>query len=201
MDEIHLHFQRHDPTIFAWMTKLGPLEPIKKDSPANYFFRLCREIVCQQLSDKAGRAILDRFEQLFTGKTVAAETILALSHEQLRAAGMSNAKASYLHNLAAHVSQKKVELSQFDTMSDDEIVAALTQVKGIGPWTAEMFLMFTLGRQSVFSFGDLGLKKGLMKVYGFATDPTKAQITELIAKWSPYKSYASRILWASLDNR
>ena len=84
-------------------------------------------------------------------------------------------------------------------MQDEEVIVELTKVKGIGRWTAEMFLIFTLGREDVFSFGDLGLKKGLMKVYGFKKEPTKKQIEKIVKNWSPYKSFASRILWGSLE--
>jgi DNA-3-methyladenine glycosylase II len=83
-------------------------------------------------------------------------------------------------------------------MSDKEVFDRLTKVKGIGPWTAEMFLMSTLGREDVFSFGDLGLKKALKKIYGFKNEPTKKETEELISRWSPYKTYAARVLWASL---
>jgi len=193
------HFNQNDPLLYSWILKVGKLEPIKKDRPENYFFRLCREIVCQQLSDKSGAAIFGRFKKLFPNEAVDAIKLLSLSHEQLRGSGMSNAKARYVRNLAENITHGELQIFHFDSMNDEEVIKELTKVKGIGPWTAEMFLMFTLGREDVFSFGDLGLKKGLIKIYGFKIEPTQKQIEKIISKWSPYKTYASRILWASLD--
>ncbi len=175
------------------------LSPIKKDSPENYFYRLSREIVRQQLSDKAGEAIFSRFQKLFPNGLVTALDILSISHEKLRASGMSHAKARYVRNLAEAVIHGDLPISHLDLMADEEILKVLTKVKGIGPWTAEMFLMFVLGRENIFSHGDLGLKKGIIKAYKLKKDPTKKQVEQIISKWSPYKTYASRILWASLE--
>jgi len=125
--------------------------------------------------------------------------ILSMSHGQLRATGMSNAKARYVRNLAEEIVHGDLPISSLDSMTDEEVIDKLTKVKGIGPWTAEMFLMFTLGREDVFSFGDLGLKKAIIKIYGFKKDPARKQIEKIISRWSPYKTYASRILWASLE--
>jgi DNA-3-methyladenine glycosylase II len=123
---------------------------------------------------------------------------LALTHEKIRAVGLSNAKASYVRNLAEAVVCGDLPITLFDSMSDKEVFDRLTKVKGIGPWTAEMFLMSSLGREDVFSFGDLGLKKALKKIYGFKNEPTKKEVEELICRWSPYKTYAALVLWASL---
>ena len=112
---------------------------------------------------------------------------------------MSHAKARYLKHLAEEIVHGDLPIFHLNSMTDQEIISKLTKVKGIGPWTAEMFLMFTLGRDDVFSFGDLGLKKAVIKIYGFKKDPTRKQIEKIISSWSPYKTYASRILWASLE--
>jgi DNA-3-methyladenine glycosylase II len=200
MEKVLRHFKKQDPTLYKHAARLQKnIKLIQKDNSANYFYRLCREIICQQLSMKAGSAILERFTKLFESAQVAPENVLHLSHEQLRAVGMSNAKARYVKNLAEHVVSGRLEMNSLDELTDEGVVSALTKVKGIGPWTAEMFLMFVLGRPNVFSFGDLGLKKGLMKVYGFKAVPTKAQTEKIIAAWSPYKTYGALVLWACLD--
>lgn len=193
------HFKKHDPRLYSYAIKVGELEEIKKDKPENYFFRLSREIICQQLSDKSGAAIFGRFQKLFPNGLVTALDILSISHERLRASGMSHAKARYVRNLAVAIIHGDLPINNLDPMTNEEIIETLTKVKGIGPWTAQMFLMFTLGREDIFSHGDLGLKKGLMKIYKLKKEPTKKEIEKIISKWSPYKTYASRILWASLE--
>jgi len=193
------HFKKNDPILYFWIVKVGKLEIINKDKPENYFFRLCREIICQQLSNKAGGAIFGRFKKLFPDEVVTVSQLLSISHERLRNSGMSHAKARYVRNLAEAINHGELPTLQFDEMTDEEVLTTLTKVKGIGPWTAQMFLMFVLGRPDVFSHGDLGLKKGLKKIYGLKKDPTKKQIEKIIAKWTPYKTYASRILWESLE--
>lgn len=192
------HFKKHDQRLYTFALKIGELENIKKESPKNYFLRLCREIAGQQLSEHASHAIFSRFKKLYP-KRVSPKVILQTAHERLRDVGMSHAKAKYLKNLAQAVADKKLQLNKLDSMSDEEIKKQLIQIKGIGPWTAEMFLMFTLGRIDVFSHGDLGLRKALKKIYGFKKDPSIKTVERIIKKWSPYKTYAARILWASLE--
>ena len=192
------HFRINDPILHSYALQVE-LSPTKKDSLKNYFYRLCREIICQQLSDRAGEAIFNRFQKLFSNNTIVPSDVLSISHEKLRASGMSNAKARYVKNLADSVIKKELNFSSFDSLTDIEIVKELTKVKGIGPWTAEMFLMFVLGRENIFSHGDLGLKKGIIKVYKLKKEPTKKQVEKIISQWSPYKTYGSRILWASLE--
>lgn len=198
-NKILSHFKKHDPVLYSYAVRIGELEVIKKDLPENYFFRLCREIVCQQLSDKAGAAIFSRFQKLFPGDDIAAQDILATSHDRLRGSGISHAKARYVRNLAETVVSGSLPILLLDSMTDDKIINELTKIKGIGPWTAQMFLMFTLAREDVFSPGDLGLRKGIKKIYKFKKDPTRKQLEKTISKWTPYKTYASRILWASLE--
>ncbi len=197
MDEILKHFKKNDPVIFSYILKIK-LPPIKKEKPRNYFFRLCKEIICQQLSGASGDAIFSRFEKLFFNKLVP-EAVLDKTHDQLRHSGMSNAKARYIKYLAQSITKGQLKIHLLDKMSDTEVIKELTKVKGIGPWTAEMFLIFALGREDVFSFGDLGLRKAVGKMYRFRTDPTEKQIDKIISRWSPYKSFGSRILWASLE--
>jgi len=199
MNKILNHFKKNDPVLYAYLLKIGNLKLIKKDTPNNYFYRLCKEIIGQQLSDKSSNAILSRFNSLFSNTFPQPSDLMLIFHDELRATGMSHAKARYVKNLAGAIDHGDLHIFQFDSMTDEEVVAELTKVKGIGPWTAEMFLMFVLNREDVFSYGDLGLKKGIKKIYGFKKDPTKKQIEKIISRWSPYKTYASRILWMSLE--
>lgn len=199
MKKIIQHFKRKDPVLHKYALKIKKIDPINKEKPERYFYQLCRDIVGQQLSGKAADTIFGRFEKLFTGGKIQPSDILAISHEKMRAVGMSNAKARYVRHLAEAFLHEGLQLLQLDSMADEEVIVELTKVKGIGRWTAEMFLIFTLGRDDVFSFGDLGLKKGLMKVYGFKKEPPKKQIEKIVKNWSPYKSFASRVLWGSLE--
>lgn len=199
MKHVLEHFKIKDPTLHKYALKVKRIEPIKKDKPDRYFYQLCRDIVGQQLSGKAADTIFGRFEKLFPDGIIQPPDILAIPHEKMRSVGMSNAKARYVRHLAEAYLHEGLPLLELDSMADEEIIIELTKVKGIGRWTAEMFLIFTLGRGDVFSFGDLGLKKGLMKVYGFKKEPTKKQIEKIVKNWSPYKSFASRVLWGSLE--
>ncbi|MBI2405561.1 DNA-3-methyladenine glycosylase 2 family protein [Candidatus Microgenomates bacterium] len=199
MNDILNHFKKNDVILYSYIRKIRNLEPIKRDTPNNYFYRLCREIIGQQLSDKSSEAILSRFNKLFSNRHARPSDVISLSHETLRATGMSHAKARYVRNLAEAVVHGNLHINRLDAMTNEEVIIELTKVKGIGPWTSEMFLMFVLGREDVFSYGDLGLRKGMKKIYGFKKDPTKKQIENIISRWSPYKTYASRILWMSLE--
>ncbi len=195
---ILIHFRINDKVLYPYLFK-AKLKPIIKEKPVKYFYRLCREIICQQLSDKSGEAIFTRFNNLFFNREIEPLDIISTSHENLRATGMSHAKARYIRNLAEEIFHGNLPINQLDALSNENIIKELTKIKGIGPWTAEMFLMFVLGREDVFSFGDLGLRKAIKKIYGFKKDPTNKQIEKIICHWSPYKTYASRILWACLN--
>lgn len=199
MKKIREHFKTKDPILHKFALKVKRISPIQKEKPERYFYQLCRDIVGQQLSGKAADTIFGRFEKLFPNGIIQPSDILSIPHETMRGVGMSNAKARYVRHLAEASLHEGLPLLQLDSMPDEEVVIELTKVKGIGRWTAEMFLIFTLGRNDIFSFGDLGLKKGLMKVYGFKKDPTKKQIEKIVKNWSPYKSFASRVLWGSLE--
>jgi len=190
------HFQKFDPTLHAYVDRVGEIVLTPSE---DFFASLCSDIIGQQLSGKAADTIYGRFEKLFPKNTPTAQRILKLSDEKLRSVGISGAKTRSLKDLAMHIVQKKLNLSKFPHMTNDEIKTALIQVKGIGPWTAEMFLMFSLARKDVFSFGDLGLKKAIQRVYGLKNHPTERQMLALSKKWQPYRTYAARILWKVLD--
>jgi DNA-3-methyladenine glycosylase II len=193
------HFKNNDPVLYSYCIKIGPLKTIEKENPLKYFHRLCKEIICQQLSGASGRAIFGRFLKLFPDKTVNPQHVLSVNHDDLRNVGMSHAKANYVANLAHAVVNEELDFISFDSMTDEKIIEQLTKVKGVGRWTAEMFLMFVLCRPDVFSHGDLGLRKAIKKIYGFENEPTTKQIEKIVSQWSPFKTYASRLLWASLE--
>lgn len=192
------HFRSADPIFFSLVEKVT-LQKISKRSPEKYFHSLCHEIIGQQLSGKVADVIGDRFEKLFPRRRVTPKGALKFSEKRLRRTGMSWSKARFIRDLAQNIVSKSVQLDQLDQLSDDAVIAQLTKVKGIGPWTAEMFLMFTLGREDVFSFGDLGLRRAIQKLYNLKKEPTLKQLQKITPKWSPYRSWAARTLWRSLE--
>lgn len=198
-NKITSHFKKHDPIISKTINAME-LEILTPPKSSHHFFKkLTREIIAQQLAGKAARAITNRFNQLLENKITPGK-VLSFTDADFRKVGLSWAKASYIMDLANKVKSKQVKLSNLSKLEDHLVIEELVKVKGIGPWTAEMFLIFTLGREDIFSHGDLGLKKGLMKLYGFKNKPTPNQINKIIKHWSPYKSYASLALWHCLDN-
>ncbi|MEX2028525.1 MAG: DNA-3-methyladenine glycosylase 2 family protein [Candidatus Curtissbacteria bacterium] len=190
------YFKRVDAKIYELALQIN-LELIVK--PESYFERLCRTIVGQQLSGKVANVIFGRFEALLDGK-VTPDAILKVSPKKMRAVGMSNSKVSFIKDLAVKVKSGEVDLEKIDELGDKEVVEHLVKVHGIGPWTAEMFLIFALARPDVFSTGDLGLLRGVERLYGIK-NPSKKKLAQISGKWSPYRSFASRLLWKSLDNQ
>lgn len=192
------HFQKVDPILFSVAQTIILEEHVIRSSD-RYFVSLCSEIIGQQLSGKVADVLFDRFEKLFPKRRVSPKRVLALSEETLRGTGMSWSKARFIRDLAQKVLAKLVKLDQLAQLPDADVIGELTKVKGIGPWTAEMFLMFTLGREDVFSYGDLGLRNAIKKHYGFKKDPTVKQMEKIANKWKPYRTWAARILWKSLE--
>src|SRR4030042_2121661 len=203
--KIRLHFKKVDPVIYIAMKDLdfndwiNPLKQKSQDGDS-YFRALCREIIGQQLSGKAATAILKRFTNLFDKSIINHEKLIKMKDETLRNVGMSWAKARYVKNIAEAYLKNTVQFSKFHKLSNEEVIAQLTTIKGIGNWTAEMFLIFTLGREDVFSQGDLGLKKGFAKLYEIE-NPTKDQIEKVTSKWKPFRSYGSITLWHTHDTK
>lgn len=191
------HFKHTDPVLYQASLKLT--KPIQLNPKTNYFGALCESIISQQISTKAGDAIWKRFCGLFPSNIVTPDHAITLSLEALRSIGLSTAKAKYILDLASKVSQNEIDLEQLPDLTDDEIMSILTKVKGIGPWTVEMFLMFTLGREDVFSVRDLGLKRGIQKIYAIHNDLTPDEMKRISLPWSPYRTYAALILWKSLE--
>ena len=168
----------------------------------NYYQELVDAIISQQLSVYAARSIEQRFRDLFGGVFPTAEQILTTDVESLRGIGFSRAKGAYVLDLAQHIVDGKVQFGHLDALSNDEVIAELVAVKGIGVWTAHMFLMFCMGRTDVLPVGDLGIRNGIRKLYGFVDTPTPAQIAEVAEKygWHPFESIASWYVWQALDN-
>lgn len=177
--------------------RFGELEWGRSRGP---FTDLTYSIIGQQLSGKVASTIFERFKALFGRKKITAKNILDLNVEDIRGSGISYSKVSYLKNLSEAVVSKELEINKFTEMKDEEVVENLIKTKGIGRWTAEMFLMFTLERQDVFSIGDLGLRKAVSVHYGVDKDDHKT-IEKISLKWSPYRTWASRYLWKSLDEK
>ena len=164
-----------------------------------HFDALVRSIVYQQLSGKAAATIHGRVLTLIGDGDEAPAKIVATSHDALRAAGLSNQKASYVRNLAEHVLDGSLPVNSLHELADDEIIAALTQVKGIGRWSAQMFLMFRLGRPDVLPDLDLGIQKGIQKAYRMRKLPTPKQVLSRGAKWAPYRTVGSWYMWRILE--
>lgn len=195
-NRIRSHFQTQDPILFS---VLDPIEPVVPRHPSTYFVSLCRAIIGQQLSTTVADVIFSRFETLFKGKPIEPDVILAVSDEALRKIGMSGAKVKFIKDAAAKVQSGEVVFSALSTMNEAEVIETLTKIKGVGPWTAEMFCMFTLGREDVFSFGDLGLKRAIQELYSLKTEPSVRTMTRLSNRWKPYRTYAALALWKFKD--
>jgi DNA-3-methyladenine glycosylase II len=160
-----------------------------------------RTIVGQQLSVYAARAIYGRLTARFSGRPPTPEEILAEEPEELRAAvGLSRAKVSFLRSLAEHVIDGELELQRLDELDDEQVTAELVAVKGLGAWSAQMFLMFHLERPDVLPVGDLGIRRAIERAYGLKTLPEAAEIERIAAPWRPYRTLACRYLWRSLRN-
>ncbi len=207
--KILTHFQTADPVLYQVLLLVhqehgDKLFELKKAD--NLFETLCESIVSQQLSVKAGDTIFGRVLDLLPNRKLTPENILKQKDQDLRDAGLSWGKVSYLKDLSQKVKDKEVVLEDLDKLSEDEAIKELTKIKGIGKWTAEMFLMFALGREDVFSHGDVGLQNAIKKIYKdrlpfdkdgkWKYDPLLVE--EIIIKWSPYRTIAARILWRSL---
>jgi DNA-3-methyladenine glycosylase II len=192
-----------DPILGALIDAVGPdgLGGARDGRPDDHYGALLRAIVGQQLSTKAARTIYGRITERYGGRTPTPEELIADDLDELRVqAGLSRAKASYLRSLAEHVVSGELELDQLDEMPDEEVAAELVAVKGLGQWTADMFLMFHLGRPDVLPVGDLGIRRAVERAYELPAMPNPAELTEIAEPWRPQRTLACRYLWRSLDN-
>jgi len=192
-----------DPVIAALIERIGPMSIAERrrrrgQTPDDAYGALLRAVVGQQLSTKAARTIYERVIALFDGEDPSPERLIAADEKALRGAGLSGRKVEYLRDLAAHVISGELELDRFDQLSDDEVIAELTAVRGLGRWTAEMFLMFHLGRPDVVSGGDLGIRRAIQIEYGMAVMPTADEVVERAEPWRPHRTLACVYLWESL---
>jgi DNA-3-methyladenine glycosylase II len=194
------HLSAQDP-VMAKVIVAHP--PFSIKSHRNYYQELVDSIISQQLSVKAARTIEQRFCQLFGSDDFPApEQILTADIEQLRSAGLSRPKASYIKDLAQHVVDGRVKFDHLDDLSNGEVIAELVAVKGIGEWTAHMFLLFCMGRLDILPTGDLGIRNGMTKLYGLDHTATPDDVRDIAREnnWHPYESIASWYVWQSLDN-
>jgi DNA-3-methyladenine glycosylase II len=180
----------------------GPLdeEERRRGRPREAYGALVRSIVGQQLSTKAARTIYERLTALFDGRTPTPAELLAADPEKVRSAGLSRPKVGYLRSLAEHVESGELELDRLTELPDEEVSEQLTAVKGLGQWTADMFLIFHLRRPDVLPVGDLGIRRAVERAYGLPDIPDAAQVLDIGEQWRPHRSLASLYLWRSLDN-
>jgi DNA-3-methyladenine glycosylase II len=198
------HLRRADPVLARLIDDYGgplPEEPDFRGRPADEYGALVRGITGQQLSVKAAAAIWARFVDHYGGTTPTPEQILADDPDELRvAAGFSHAKVRYLRSLAERIVAGELDLKRLPELPDDEVIRELTAVKGIGEWTAHMFLMFMLHRPDVLPTGDLGVRNAAMGAYGLDAPPAPQALTELAEPWRQYRTRACLYLWRSLQN-
>jgi DNA-3-methyladenine glycosylase II len=201
-DEAVEHLRGSDDTLKAIIDERGPLDldTRQRGRPEDPYGALLRSIVGQQLSTKAARSIYNRLVELFGGKTPSPQELLDADPDTVRAVGLSNAKVRYVRSLAEHVLSGELELDKLDALGDEEVEREVTAVKGLGQWTAHMFLIFHLGRPDVLPVGDLGVRRAVERAYGLEELPSAEELDRLGERWAPYRSLASLYLWESLDN-
>ncbi|MCZ2222705.1 MAG: DNA-3-methyladenine glycosylase 2 family protein [Chitinophagales bacterium] len=169
----------------------------------NIALRLMASIMSQQLSTKVARVIYKRFLDLYNGKEPKPQQVLNTSFEALRNIGLSNAKVNYIHNVAKFCIEHKITDKKLQQLSDEEVIDLLTQIKGVGKWTVEMLLMFSLGRENVFAVDDLGIQHAMIELYNLDAKNKKLlkeNMIKIAEKWSPYKTYACLYLWQWKDS-
>lgn len=196
MDKALKHFRKVDPIFYEIAIKIELSKQIKLD---DYFVDLVESIISQQLSGKAADTIFGRFKKLFPGKKITPNRLVRIPDQTIRDAGISWSKIKYIKGIAHEIKDKRLNLKNLETQTDEEVINELVKLKGVGVWTAEMFLMFTLNRPDVFSAGDLGLQNAIVKLYKLDGKPSREELVELSNKWSPHRTIASRILWRSLE--
>jgi DNA-3-methyladenine glycosylase II len=195
---------------FIHLSKDKKLKPLIKEHGAmklnkhkDICLRLCASIMSQQLSVKVAEVIYKRFLNLFDDSQPSPEKILSLKPEILRSIGLSNAKVAYVQNVARFAVEKGMERKTLSKMSNEEVIEYLTEIKGVGRWTVEMLLMFTLGREDVFAVDDYGIQTAMLKLYRLDKEDKKKfkqKMVSIAEKWSPYRTYACLHLWAWKDN-
>ena len=195
------HLRAADPVMARLVDEHGEIELVPAHRQGHdHYTTLLRSIVGQQLSVKAASTIYGRVLDVFGGQPPAPDQILAADPEALRAAGLSRAKVAYLRSLAEHVLDGSLELERFTEMDEDDVMAELVAIKGVGEWTAHMFLMFQLARPDVLPVGDLGIRRAVERAYALEQLPGPAELERIAEPWRPWRTLACRYLWESLDN-
>jgi DNA-3-methyladenine glycosylase II len=190
-----------DPVMAGLIDDFGGPLHVNSDERADVYSSLIRAITSQQLSTKAASTIYGRLLARFGDRPPTPREILDDDPDALKAAaGLSRAKVNSLRSLAEHVLDGELAIASFDTLDDAEAIRSLVAVKGIGEWTAHMFLMFTLQREDILATGDVGIRNAIMRAYGLATPPDAEAMTAIAEPWRPYRTRACRYLWRSLDN-
>lgn len=189
------HLKAADPVLAAAMQRVGPC---RMQFGLPEFHSLAEAIVYQQLNGKAAASIFKRFAAL-AGEPLTAAGILKLNDEQMRSAGLSKQKTAYLRDMAERAERGDLDFGRLHELTDDEVIAHLTQVKGVGVWTAHMFLMFSLKRPDILPTGDFGVRLAMMKLYKKRKMPDPKQMEKIARSWAPYRSVASWYLWRSLE--
>jgi len=201
-NSMNKHYQSHLSRDEKLAPLLDSLEIIELKKRENVCVRLCASIMSQQLSTKVADVIYKRFLALYGGHEPTAAQILETDIETLRSIGLSYAKGNYVHHVARYIVENQVNDETLYAMTNEEIIAALTQIKGVGRWTVEMLLMFTMGREDVFAPDDLGIQQSMIKLYGLDTTNKKAlkkTMENIALQWSPYRTYACLYLWKNKD--
>jgi len=189
------HLRKADPILGEIIRTVGPYQLLLHEPTIE---TLCRSIVYQQVSGKAAASIFARLKKA-AGRTFNAKNLLKLSPEELRACGLSGQKAAYIRDLAERALRKEIDFRRLPEMTDEDVIEHLTRVKGIGVWTAQMFLIFALERPNVLPVADLGVRNAIMKAYGLKEVPAIADLVKIAEAWHPYCSVATWYLWRSLD--
>ena len=173
---------------------------LRRERPGDAYGALLRSIVGQQLSTKAARTIYGRMTDLFDGHAPTPRQLLAVDPERIRAAGLSYSKIAYLRDLAARVEDGGLQLERLPELPDEEVSAQLTAIKGVGQWTADMFMMFHLGRPDILPVGDLGIRRAVQLEYRMRKPPDPKRLEKIAKPWRPHRTLACLFLWSSLDN-
>jgi DNA-3-methyladenine glycosylase II len=192
---IQRHFNKHDKAMAKIVKKVGPikLKPNKK-----YFLVLCRSIISQQISVKAADAIMSRFLKLFPNQNLTPPRVQEIPESKIREAGLSKQKVAYMKDLSEKFLNKSINPRKFQFMENEEIIENLTQVYGVGRWTAEMFLIFSLGRPDIFPAGDLGVRTAIKNIYNLDAVPSIKGSKPYGEKWSPFETIGAWYAWRSL---
>ncbi len=193
---IQNHFNKRDKAMAKIIKQVGPIQ-LRQNK--KYFFVLCRSIISQQISVKAADAIMSRFMKLFLNQNPTPQRVHETPDSKIREAGLSKQKVAYMKDLSEKFLNKSINPRKFQFMKNEEVIENLTQVYGVGRWTAEMFLIFSLGRPDIFPVGDLGVRIAIQKIYKLETQPSAKDLKPYGEKWTPFETVGTWYCWRSLN--